>query len=73
MTTVTPSGQPSPSPVWFLWDGAETVLMYSRESPRLRHLAANPRVALNFAGDGRGGDIVVLWNPSPSTWPSTAQ
>ena len=60
MTTVTPSGQPSPSPVWFLWDGAETVLMYSRESPRLRHLAANPRVSLNFSGDGRGGDIVVL-------------
>ena len=60
MTTVTPSGQPSPSPVWFLWDGAGSVLMYSRDSPRLRHIAANPRVALNFAGDGAGGDIVVL-------------
>jgi hypothetical protein len=23
-------------------------------------VARNPRVSLNFAGDGRGGDIVVL-------------
>lgn len=60
MTTVTPSGQPSPSPVWFLWDGAGSVFMYSRDSPRIRNLADNPRVALNFAGDGGGGDIVVL-------------
>ena len=25
-----------------------------------RHLETNPRVALNFAGDGQGGDIVLL-------------
>ena len=25
-----------------------------------RHLSADPRVSLNFAGDGGGGDIVVL-------------
>jgi PPOX class probable F420-dependent enzyme len=60
MTTVTPSGQPSPSPVWFLWDDEDRVSMYSRDSPRVRNLATNPRVALNFPGDGRGGDIVVL-------------
>ena len=29
MTTVTPAGSPLPSPVWFLWDGAESVVMYS--------------------------------------------
>ena len=28
-----------------------------------RNIEANPRVALNFAGDGRGGDIVVLSGP----------
>jgi PPOX class probable F420-dependent enzyme len=27
---------------------------------RIRHLQLNPRVSLNFAGDGQGGDIVVL-------------
>ena len=26
----------------------------------MRNLEANPLVSLNFAGDGRGGDIVVL-------------
>ena len=60
MTTVTPAGAPVPRPVWFIWDGAETVVMYSRPSPRIRNLEANPHVTLNFDGDGGGGDIVVL-------------
>jgi PPOX class probable F420-dependent enzyme len=61
LTTVTPAGAPVPSPVWFWWEEPESVLMFSRAgTPRTRNIAANPRVALNFAGDGRGGDIVVL-------------
>ena len=60
MTTVTPSGAPLPMPVWFLWEGGESVRMFSRESPRVRNLEANPHVSLNFDGDGRGGGIVVL-------------
>ncbi|HEY1277079.1 MAG TPA: TIGR03667 family PPOX class F420-dependent oxidoreductase [Thermoleophilaceae bacterium] len=60
MTTVGPDGTPVPRPVWFLWDGDGSVLVYSQESPRIRNIEANPRVALNFDGDGSGGDIVVL-------------
>jgi PPOX class probable F420-dependent enzyme len=60
LTSVTPAGSPLPSPVWFLWDGAQSVVMYSMPGARVRNIEANPRVALNFAGDGRGGDIVVL-------------
>jgi len=60
MTTVAPAGGPVPMPVWFLWDGDSTVRVYSRRSPRVRNIEANPHVSLNFAGDGRGGDIVVL-------------
>jgi PPOX class probable F420-dependent enzyme len=60
MTTVTPKGSPLPSPVWFHWDGAESVVMFSQPGARQRNIEANPRVSLNFAGDGRGGDIVVL-------------
>ena len=60
LTTVTPSGSPLPMPVWFIWDGDESVVMYSMSGARVRNLEANPRVALNFSGDGRGGDIVVL-------------
>ena len=60
MTTVTPAGAPLPMPVWFHWDGGEHVVMYSQRGARIRNLEANPRVTLNFAGDGGGGDIVVL-------------
>jgi PPOX class probable F420-dependent enzyme len=60
MTTVSRSGAPLPSPVWFLWDGEDSVLIYSKASRRIRNLAANHHVALNFGGDGDGGDIVVL-------------
>ena len=60
MTTVTPAGSPLPMPVWFLWDGDESVVLYSRPGARVRNIEANHRVALNFHGDGRGGDIVVL-------------
>jgi PPOX class probable F420-dependent enzyme len=60
MTTVTPRGGPLPMPVWFVWDGGELVRMHSRRSARLRNIQANPHVSLNFSGDGRGGDVVVL-------------
>ncbi|HET8820093.1 MAG TPA: TIGR03667 family PPOX class F420-dependent oxidoreductase [Thermoleophilaceae bacterium] len=60
MTTVSPSGAPVPRPVWFVWDGADSVLVYSRPKTRIRNIESNPHVTLNFDGDGGGGDIVVL-------------
>jgi PPOX class probable F420-dependent enzyme len=61
LVTVSPAGAPQPMPVWFLWDGAAGVLVYSRpDKPKLRNIAANPRVALHLEGNGMGGDIVVL-------------
>lgn len=60
LTTVTPAGAPLPRPVWFLWDGADTVSLFSQPGARVRNLKANPRVTLNFGGDGQGGDIVVV-------------
>jgi PPOX class probable F420-dependent enzyme len=60
LTTVAPGGTPQPSPVWFLWDGADEVVVYSRASQRTTNLAGNPRVSLNFPGDDRGGDIVIF-------------
>ena len=60
LTTVTPAGAPLPSPVWFLWDGERTLAVYSMPGARVRNLEKNQRVALNFTGDGRGGDVVVL-------------
>ena len=60
LTTVTPSGAPLPRPVGFLWDGRETVSVYSQPGARIRNVARNPKVTLNFRGDANGGDIVVL-------------
>jgi PPOX class probable F420-dependent enzyme len=61
LTTVTPSGAPLPSPVWFWWDGTDSVLVFSLpETARIKNIAANPKVSINFAGDGSGGDIVIL-------------
>ena len=70
MTTVTPKGSPLPSPVWFHWDGGDSVIMFSQPGARQRNIEANPRVSLNFAGDGRGGDIVVLSGPATIQGPS---
>ena len=61
LTTVTPGGAPVPSPVWFWWDGADSVFVFSLpDTARTRNIEANPRVSINFAGDGYGGDIVIL-------------
>ena len=60
LTTVSPRGTPQPVPVWFLWDGDSSVLVYSQpDTPKLRNIAENPRVSLHLDGNGRGGDIVV--------------
>jgi PPOX class probable F420-dependent enzyme len=60
LTTVDSNNTPQPRPVWFHWDG-ETVLIFSeRQKAKLRHIAGNPRVALNFNTDEDGGDVVVL-------------
>ncbi len=60
LTTVTRSGAPLPRPVGFLWDGGTNVFVYSQPGARIRNIQRNPKVTLNFDGDGRGGDIVVL-------------
>jgi PPOX class probable F420-dependent enzyme len=61
LTTVSPSGRPCPNPVWFLWDGASTVRLFSdARSARVRHLQANPEVSMNLAGGPDGGDVWVL-------------
>jgi PPOX class probable F420-dependent enzyme len=60
LTTVDPTGTPQPIPVWFLWDGDSSVLVYSLpETAKLRNIERNPRVSINLDGDGQGGDIVV--------------
>lgn len=60
LTTVSENGTPQASPVWYWFDG-EVFWVYSLDpSPRLDNIAANPNVALNLDGNGRGGDIVTI-------------
>jgi PPOX class probable F420-dependent enzyme len=60
LVTTGPDGMPQPSPVWALWDG-ETFLIYSQpDMPKLRNVAARPKVAVHLDGNGRGGDIVIV-------------
>lgn len=62
LTTVDAKGTPQPAPVWFWWDeSTSSFLIYSRnDAKRLAHLQENGRVALNFDGNGSGGDIIVI-------------
>lgn len=60
LTTAGKSGAPAPRPVWFLWEH-DAVLIYSQPgTAKLRHLAGNSRVALNFNSTDDGGDVVVF-------------
>jgi PPOX class probable F420-dependent enzyme len=62
LTTVTAEGAPRPIPIWFLWDGGRSILLYSRpEKQKLANIAGNPHVSLNLDSDGIDADIVIGW------------
>ena len=61
LTTVRRDGTPQSSPVWFLWDGGEQLLVYSLDdTPRVANIEGNPRVAANFNSNEMGGDVVTM-------------
>ena len=60
LTTVTPSGRPAPRPVWFSWDGAVITIYTQPGGAKVRHLAANDQVSLNFNSTPFGTDVVVI-------------
>ncbi len=60
LTTVRADGSPDPSPVWFHWDGQRFLIYSQPNTQKLRNVERNPRVALNFDGNGQGGDIIVF-------------
>lgn len=60
LTTVRADGTPLPTPVWFLWDGASFLIVTQANSLKLRNIAQNSKVALNFHTDPYGGSVVVF-------------
>ena len=64
LVTLDADGTPQPSPVWFLWDGADRVLIYSQETKKVRNIEARPRVAFHFNdgddADGPGSVVIFI-------------
>jgi PPOX class probable F420-dependent enzyme len=60
LTTVSASGQPQTSPVWFWWDGQNVLIFSMPRSPKVANIRGNPKVSLNLDGNGQGGEIVSL-------------
>ncbi len=59
-TTVDAGGRPQSSPISFLWDG-ETILFYSKpDTPKLRNIAANPRVSFHLNSDPYADHVVTV-------------
>lgn len=60
LTTVRADGTPQPTPVWFLWVD-QAVLIYSQPNKqKLRNIAQNANVALNFNSDEYGDNVAVI-------------
>jgi PPOX class probable F420-dependent enzyme len=60
LVTVNAHGQPQPNPVWYLWEGTGALIYSQPDTPKLRNIAANPRVALHLDTRDGGDDVVIL-------------
>jgi PPOX class probable F420-dependent enzyme len=60
LTTVSPGGTPEPNPVWFYWDGTGLIIYSQPSAHKLRNIARNPKVSVNFHSDADGGDVIIL-------------
>ena len=60
LTTVGADGVPQPNIVWFLWDGGDTIQLYSQDNHKVRNINQHAGVSFNLDGDGKGGDMIVL-------------
>ena len=61
LTTVDAQHAPQPRPVWFHWDGRTFLIFSENGKAKLRHIARNPAVSLNFNTDQDGGDVAVFF------------
>ena len=60
LTTVTASGRPQTSPVWFAVHDDAIYLQSRPDAAKLANIRANPKVSFHLDGNGSGGDIVTI-------------
>ena len=61
LTTVNGNGRPFPSLIWFLYEDDGTLLIYSQPNKtKLRNIASNAAVSINFNSDEHGNNMIVL-------------
>jgi PPOX class probable F420-dependent enzyme len=55
-------GTPRPVPVWFLWDGDRSLLIYSApDALKVRSVETNPQCSFHFNSDEHGGEVAILY------------
>jgi PPOX class probable F420-dependent enzyme len=60
LTTVTASGRPRTSPVWFAVHDDAIYVQSRPDAAKLDSIRANGKVSFLLDGDGAGGDIVTI-------------
>jgi len=60
LTTVDPTGRPTSSPIWFLWDGHEIVVYSHRRARRNADIATQPQVSFHLNSDEWADELLTM-------------
>jgi len=60
LTTVSESGTPQSTPVWFLWEDGAALVFSQPDTPKVRNVSRNPGTGLHLNSDKGGGHVVAL-------------
>jgi PPOX class probable F420-dependent enzyme len=60
LSTVRPDGRLHSVPVWFVWNGADIVILAHPMSRKIRNLRHNPAVVLMLNNTQDGRDVITL-------------
>jgi len=62
LTTVDSKGAPQPRPVWFIWHEGAFIIYSQPNAYKVKHIRANPQVALHFnTPDAKGEQDVIVF------------
>lgn len=59
LTTVDRSGVPTPTLVWFRFDGKSVTVYSHPRAARVTHIFEHPQVSLHLESDGTGSSLVI--------------